>query len=390
MAAIDSSKTVASFSSRGIDDGADSIISEKEVELAAAGVGVESTWNDGGYNSISGTSMATPHIAGLAAREWQGTAAATRAYLRTYVEDITLANGGGAGTGYDIASGYGLGQVTPATPVASGTIAGIVTESDGVTAISGATVVVEDTTLSATTDANGAYSIANVLGGTYDVTASAGGFVSETKTGISVIADTTSTVNFALAAIPTGTIAGKVTESDGVTAISGAAVAVEGTTLSATTDANGAYSIANVLGGTYDVTASAGGFVSETKVGISVTADTTTTVNFALATATTAPTARVNSISYATEGGKNNDKHLLITVALLDDLGGPVSGASVSIDLYRGGSLVGSGTGTTGTDGAVTFILRKAKSGCYTTEVTTVTADGLTWDGVTPANEFCK
>ena len=104
----------------------------------------------------------------------------------------------------------------------------------------------------------------------------------------------------------------------------------------------------------------------------------------------TATTVSVDSITYATEGGKNGDKHLLITVALLDDLGNPVSGASVSIDLFRDGSLVGRGTGTTGTASTVTFTLKNAKSGCYTTTVTDVTATGLTWDGATPANEFCK
>ena len=98
----------------------------------------------------------------------------------------------------------------------------------------------------------------------------------------------------------------------------------------------------------------------------------------------------MDSITYGTEGGKNKDKHLLITVALVDDLGNPVSGASVSIDLYRDGGLVGSATGTTGTDGTAAFSLKNARSGCYTTTVTDVTAGSLTWDGATPANEFCK
>ena len=38
-----------------------------DVEIAAPGVDILSTWNDGAYNTISGTSMATPHVAGVAA-----------------------------------------------------------------------------------------------------------------------------------------------------------------------------------------------------------------------------------------------------------------------------------------------------------------------------------
>jgi subtilisin len=104
VAAIDSTETVASFSSRGINNN-DGLIGDREVELAAPGVAVESTWIGGGYNIISGTSMATPHVSGLAAIFWQGDAALTRTFLQGLAKDIgTL--------GEDPDSGLGLSQVS--------------------------------------------------------------------------------------------------------------------------------------------------------------------------------------------------------------------------------------------------------------------------------------
>lgn len=112
VAANDSGKIVASFSSRGIDDGNDSTIVTREVEFSAGGVAVESTHKNGCYSSLSGTSFSSPTIAGLASLVWQvnatDPAAATRANLVSLATDITLANGGGAGVGFDTASGYGL------------------------------------------------------------------------------------------------------------------------------------------------------------------------------------------------------------------------------------------------------------------------------------------
>lgn len=108
VAANDSGKVVARFSSRGIDDGNDATIVEREVELIAGGVSVESTNSNGCYSKLSGTSFSAPTVAGLAAKVWQGSAATTRAYLISIAQDVTQSNGGGAEAGFDTASGYGL------------------------------------------------------------------------------------------------------------------------------------------------------------------------------------------------------------------------------------------------------------------------------------------
>jgi len=103
VGAIDSGISVPDWSSRGINNG-DYVISEREVEFGAPGVSVYSTWNDGTYNTISGTSMATPHVSGLAAKVWQGTAQDTRTYLNGLASDIWTA-------GDDTATGFGLPQI---------------------------------------------------------------------------------------------------------------------------------------------------------------------------------------------------------------------------------------------------------------------------------------
>lgn len=106
VAAVDSSLTVASFSSRGIDDIWQND-KDRLVEVSGPGVAVESTMNNGRYAVWSGTSMATPHISGLAASVWSdnnGQATDVREWLQNNRHDL-------GPSGYDRAYGFGFSHL---------------------------------------------------------------------------------------------------------------------------------------------------------------------------------------------------------------------------------------------------------------------------------------
>jgi len=100
VGAIDESGEIPEWTSVGANNG-DYILAEGEVEFVAPGVNIESTWNDEGYRYLSGTSLASSFIVGLAAKLWDGVATSTRATLQSLAQDI-------GELGDDELTGFGL------------------------------------------------------------------------------------------------------------------------------------------------------------------------------------------------------------------------------------------------------------------------------------------
>lgn len=113
VAAIDSNYRVTDFSSRGTDS-TEFQEASKYLEVAAPGNNVLSTYNDGTYTRYDGTSMATPHIAGYAAKAWASGQVSTSSEARDYIQanaDVDITEGTHATEGYDPAGGLGLPTV---------------------------------------------------------------------------------------------------------------------------------------------------------------------------------------------------------------------------------------------------------------------------------------
>lgn len=170
------------------------------------------------------------------------------------------------------------------TAVTTATLSGTVINTGSV-GIVGATVQAFQNGVSkasTTTGSGGSYSISSLSAGTYDIQASASSYGTGVQNAIAIPANQTTTQNFTLST--PGGIGGKVTKSDGITAISGAGVqAYAGSALvgSATSDSGGNYTISGLNATAYRVQASASGYVTQSQTA-SVTGGSNATANFSL------------------------------------------------------------------------------------------------------------
>jgi len=208
VGATDPEDEAANFSSRG-----PSPWGEIRPHVAAPGVNVRSSLPGGVYGLGNGTSMATPHVTGIAAllRSVSPTLSVTRT---AFIITSTALPLGDATPNND--TGWGrVDAFSAVTALAhAGFITGSVTRQGDRAAIAGATVVAASHggTGGGTTVAgeDGGYLLA-LAPDVYDLTASAFGYQSQVFWRAAVATGTTTVVNFPLAPLPTGTLQGRIT-----------------------------------------------------------------------------------------------------------------------------------------------------------------------------------
>jgi len=209
VGASDQDDEVAYFSSRG-----PSPWQEIRPHVVAPGVQVRSSMPGGAYASASGTSVATPHVVGVAAllRSISPTLSVDRlAHLitGTAVPVTTPHPNNDAGWGR-------LDGLAAATALARpGLISGTVRRAGSNEPVVGALVeaiAYQAGGGSTTTAADGTYLLA-LAPGMYDLTASAFGYTPETVRRLLVATDTKSVVDFALTRLPAGIVRGRVTDA---------------------------------------------------------------------------------------------------------------------------------------------------------------------------------
>ena len=280
VAAYDEFNRIADFSSRG-----PSAFGMGKPNLAAPGVNVRSSVPGDGYEWYSGTSMASPHLAGAIALLWSaapaliGDIATTRALLEQTAIDTDDTSCGGtpvnnAVWGEGRLDAFAAVDAAPRGP--TGYLLGGVSDLESGAPVVGAVLTAhpaEGRDRVASTGADGSFNLRLPVG-PYDVTARAFGYLAQTAEGVAVSEGATTTLPVSLPLAPAFALSGVVRDVEGAP-VEGAHVALLHTPLAtAVTDAAGHYGFPAVPEGDYDVLASAGHCFGDALQAASITAPT--------------------------------------------------------------------------------------------------------------------
>ncbi len=396
VAATDRDNDRAYFSSTG-----------NAVEVSAPGVDIRSTVPGGGYASYNGTSMASPHVAGTAAliiKSGITDPLAIRSVLQLNAIDL-------GSTGWDSKYGYGLIDAYQSVPISNtAPTVEISQPASGITVDEGTSVsfnasaldnedgnltteIIWESDLDGTIGRGGSFTSNQLSSGAHEITAQVtdgGGLIGQDTITVNITPDATNTA-------PTVEILNPI---NGMSFNSGETISFEAeatdveegnltdeliweSDLDGIIGSSGAFTTNQLSVGTHTIIASvtdSGGLTGSASITI-----------FVSSVASVEDHVQVESITYATTGGRNNDAHLLIYVYVIDEADNPVAGADVLAELFGGTSLVKTYSGITDAQGIVSFKLPNVSSGVtYTTEIVDVIASGYIFDGMTPENSFSK
>ncbi|MFJ9176677.1 S8 family serine peptidase [Streptomyces sp. NPDC102360] len=262
VGAYDSTGTIADFSGFGPSP----VDGSAKPNISAPGVDVTSAWPGSSYNTISGTSMATPHVAGAVALLWSAAPSLisnideTRRLLDEGARDVDDTHCGGT-AGMNNVWGEGkldiLASVAEA-PTTAVSVTGKVTDKATGAALPGVTVAATDPasgTRSVSTGDDGSYRL-KLLPGTYDFTFDKFGYARQTVAGVTPTTGQALTQDVALTAVPAHAVTGTVLDVTGKP-LAKATVSVPGTPLDAvTTGADGTYTLPKVAEGSYTLSVS--------------------------------------------------------------------------------------------------------------------------------------
>ncbi|WP_406056979.1 S8 family serine peptidase [Streptomyces sp. NBC_01077] len=260
VGAYDVNGKIASFSGFGpsLVDGS------MKPNISAPGVDVRSAWPGNTYRAISGTSMATPHVAGAVALLWSsapsliGDIDGTRAALNGSARDVDDTHCGGTAAANNV---WGEGKLdilaaVDRAPHSAATVTGTVTDRATGTPLAGITVTATagEARRSVTTDASGAYRL-TLSAGTYALTIGGYGYRDLVEDALTVTTGQSLAHDLGLDAVPAHAVSGTVLDVTGKP-LKGATVRFTDAPLTpVVTDATGAFRFPAVAEGAFTLTA---------------------------------------------------------------------------------------------------------------------------------------